>query len=62
MKNILSIEEMSHVNGGTIMGGFCVAVGVADLGAVFISLTGIGFWALLAANAACTIYAGSMLD
>jgi hypothetical protein len=62
MENVLSMEKMSHVNGGTIMGGFCVAVGVADVASVFISLTGVGFWALVAANTACTIYAASQLS
>ena len=61
MKNILSIEEMSQTSGGKFWDGFCVAVGVGNLAAPFLALTGVGIAVLILADVGCLAYAASQL-
>ncbi len=61
MKRELSFYEMSQTSGGSFWGGFCVAVGIGNLAAPFLALTGVGIVLLAAADIGCLGYAASQL-
>ena len=61
MNNVLTVNEMSQISGGKFWDGFCVAVGIGNLLAPFVAVTGIGAILLVTADIGCLGYAASKL-